>query len=206
MNRAVERKVRSDKKRDVKPLISIEVKDAIHRISHVTHTPVKDVCEFLIVYVAKDRDTINDLSKFFRRPIRIDSTVFLGNIDNPSVSKREKGNCEKVSIKFKADDYELVSALAYALDCAPTRASAILLTSAVRNVRAVNEYVKEYMHEELSPSQISELRQLLSYVNQYSDDNHSWMSLLSAIVGDIRPAIMQLRDMVSEFIADKKKK
>ena len=73
MSRAGQRKIRADKKRAVKPLISLDVKDAVHRISHITHTPIKDVCEFLIVDAAKDREIINDLSKFFRRNIRIDN-------------------------------------------------------------------------------------------------------------------------------------
>lgn len=204
MNREVERKVRSDKKRDVKPLIKVEVKDAIHRISHVTHTPVKDVCEFLIVYAIKDRQTIDYLSNFFKRSIGISSTFYNGNINAPPITKRLTGNREKVSIKFKRQDYEIISALAYAMDCTPTRVTAILLTTSVRNVRAVNAYVNGYLRGNLAESQVQELRQVLSYIHRYDNDNHSWMSLLSAIVGDIRPAMRSIREMVEEFIRNHK--
>lgn len=202
MSGAVERKVRSDKKRDVKPLIKVEVKDAIRRLSHITFMPVKDVCEFLTVYAANDRQTIDKLSKFFKRGIPIGSTYYNGHSDATPITKRFSDNREKVTIKFKRDDFELISSLAYAMDCTPTRATAILLTQGVRNVGAVNAFVRKYLSKELTPNQLEDLRQILSYTHRYDNDNHSWVSVLSAIVGDIRPAMRSLREIVDEFIRE----
>lgn len=205
MNREVGRKVRSDKKREVKPLIATEVKDAIYRISHITHTPVKDVCEFLVVYVANDRQSLDTLSRHFKRSINVNRTYYVGHIDAEPISKRLSGNREKVTTKFMRQDYEVICALAYAMDCTPTRATAILLTQAVRNVSAVNAYVREYLNDELTDSQMRDLRQVLSYVHRYNNDNYSWASVLSAIVGDVRPATRSLRELVSEFIREIKR-
>lgn len=198
-----ERKERSDKKREVKPLIPLDVKDAIHRLSHVTHKPVKDVCEFLTVYILRDTATINTLSRHFKRSIQLGNTYYRGDINNPGVSKRLKVPSDHVSGKYKKNDFEIISTLAYALDCTPTRVNAILLESATRNIKAVNEYVHEYMTEELSDSQMRELRKVLSYVNQYNDDNSSWLSILSAVIGDIRPATTKLYELVEEFLKGK---
>lgn len=198
MSRGVGRKVRSDKKRDVKPLIATEVKDAIFRLSHITHTPIKDVCEFLIVYATNDHQTLDILSRHFRRSVNVGTTYYIGSMDAQPIARRILGAREKVTIKFKRDDYEVISTLAYAMDCTPTRASAILLTRAIRNVGAVNAYVREYLVEELTASQLRDLRQVLSYTNRYGGDGHSWSSVLSAIVGDVRPATQ----LVSEFIRE----
>jgi len=198
-----ERRQRSDKKREVKALVPVDVKEAIFRLSHVTNTPLKDVSEFLTVFVMKERDAINELSKHFKRSVGIDSTFYNGNINAHTVDKRLRVPGELISIKFKRNDYELISALAYALDCTPTRATAILLEQASRNIKAVNEYVYINMVSELTEGQIRELRKVLSYVNRYDNDRSSWMSLLSAIVGDIRPATRRLREIVEDFLASK---
>lgn len=205
MKRVGERKTRSDKKRDVKPLVKSEVKEAIMRISHITFMPIKDVCEFLTVYAANDRNTLDRLTKFIKRSVRLDNTLYNGDSEAIPITKRFSDSREKVTIKFKRDDFERISALAYAMDCTPTRATAILLTQGVRNVGAVNAFVRQYLSEELTPRQLEDLRQILSYTHRYDDDNHSWLSVLSAIVGDIRPAMRSLREIVDEFINDHKR-
>lgn len=204
MVRAGERKVRSDKKRDVKPLIKIEVKEAILRISHITFMPIKDVCEFLTVYAANDRRTIEKLSVFFQRDIPISGTYYFGHSDAIPITKRFFDKREKVTIKFKRDDFKSISDIAYAMDCTPTRATAILLTQGVRNVGAVNAFVRKYLEKELTAAQLEDLRQILSYVHKYDGDNHTWLSVLSAIIGDIRPAVRSLREIVDEFLREHK--
>lgn len=198
-----ERKVRSDKKREVKPLIPVEEKEAIYRISNITFTPVKDVCEFLTTFILRDRDTIDALSKHFKRNIVINNTYYKGDIYTHTINKRLTVTTGLVTIKFKRNDYELISALAYALDCTPTRVTAILLESATSNIKAVNEYVREYLIEELTDSQMRELRKILSHVNRHNNDNSSWLSILSTVVGDIRPATRRLYEIVEEFLRGK---
>lgn len=201
MNKVGHRKERSDKKREVKPLIPSISRENIFRISHVTQTPIKDICEFLVVHMLRDRNTIELLSKHFKRNVGIGSTLYRGDLGNVPVSKRLKVESGLVTIKFKREDYELICALAYALDVTPTRATAILLELGTKNIKAVNEYVHEYMVGEISDSRMRELRRVLSFVNQYNEDNSSWLSLLSTIVGDIRPATKKLYELVEEFIS-----
>lgn len=198
-----ERKERSDKKRQVKPLIPSETREQIFRISHVTQTPIKDICEYLIVYIMRDTKAIDTLSKHFKRNITIRTTLYRGDRQNPTISKRLQVESELVTTKFKRDDYDLICAIAYALDITPTRATAILLEMATYDVKIVNQYVHEYLLEELHDWQMKELRNMLSYGNQYNDDNSSWLSVLSAIVGEIRPATRKLRELVEEVFRGK---
>lgn len=198
-----QRKERSDKKREVKPLIPTEEKEKIHRIAHITDKAIKDVCEFLIVFLIRDIDTIDMLSKHFKRDIVIHKIYYMGDINVVTVSKRLKGETDTVSVKFKREDFEIISALAYALDCTPTRVTAILLEAALRNVKAVNKFIYDYMTEELSNVQMIKLRKVLSYVNKQSDEideYSSWLTTLSTIIGDIRPATKKLYELVDNYL------
>lgn len=197
------RKERTDKKREVKPLLPMEAKEAIYRISHITRTPVKDVSEYLTLCIIRDKKELDALSKHFKRGIRIDNTFYTGDLNAPTIPKRLQVPTSLLSVKFTKTDFERISTLSYALDVTPTRTTAILLTAASRNIEAINAYVRQYMIEELTDGQIRELRTVLSYVNRYNTDKSSWLSLLSTIVGDIRPATKKLREMVAEFFLEK---
>lgn len=197
------RKERSDKKRQVKPIIAIDTRETIHRIGHITAKPIKDVCEFLICYVVRDVETINVLSSYFRRNVIINETFHNGSLEVEHIGKRLNEPGEQVSITFKKPDYELICAYAYGLDCTPTRTTAILLQHATCDIKAVNEYVFRNLKQELTDGQIKELKKVFRYINYYNDDVITWASILSKIVGDVRPATKTLYDLVEEFLKGK---
>lgn len=199
MDRVGERRVRSDKKKEVKPLLSINLKDAIYRLSYITHSPVKDVCEQLCIAVMNDRKIITDLSMFFIRDIRIDSTIYLGRSENKRLKKRIEGARERVTIKFKAKDYAFIYDLAYALDCSPSRVVAVLLEIAMQDIRIVNQYIKQHLENELTEAQMKELRNIMRYINTVNDTNLPWASLLSQIFDEVGP-IARLKDAITEFL------
>ncbi len=101
------RKRRSDKKRDVKPTIDVNLKDAIYRLSFVTRSPVKEVCEELCLYSLNNRKIRDNISVYMRRDIRLGSTFFNGNKELQqntdfieSIHNRQKyaliGPCDKL--------------------------------------------------------------------------------------------------------------
>lgn len=139
-----ERKKRSDMKREVKPLLPIDVKDAIYRISYKTHTPIKDVCEYLVVAAMNDRKILTELSACFQRNLKFEKTIFFGNLNKRRIKKRFDGYKETVTIKFKHTDYEFICELGYALDCRPTVVVAILLQVAIRNKNIIENYMKNH--------------------------------------------------------------
>lgn len=196
-------RVRSDKKRQVKALVYFDVKEMIHRIAHITRTPLKDVGEFLTLFVLDDRATINDLAMYFRRKVQIGNTYYNGNLTVKPIEKKIYGDRELITINFKSSDYDRIAAIAYGLDCTPTRTVAILLEYASNDIEAINEYVFQNMKHELTDGQMKELRKVLTYVNRNNENNSSWLSLLSKIVGDVRPASKRLYDLVNEFLNGK---
>ena len=197
-----ERKQRSDKKREVQPTVGIELKDMIYRLSYVTRTPVKDICEFMCVYLMNDEKVINALSVYFRRDIRIGSTLFRGSLDNVSITKRFNKYTERITVRFKQKDYERISMLSYALDCSVSRVVSLLLELSINNMKVVNIYIKNYLSHQLTPSQMKELRNILKEANDEKEDNSSWLSLLMVMMNEVTTPIIKIKDAVSEFLVN----
>lgn len=193
---------RSDKKRDVKPTILVKIKDAVYRLSYITKTSVKDVGEQMIIHSINSRKIVDDLSKYFRRQIHMKDTIFRGNIEMPRIAKREEGEREQVTTRLKQRDYEIVSALAYALDVSPTRVCAILLDAAMHDFDFINSYVRKYLTTELTPGQLNELQKILLFVNNDDEveEKLSLADLLSRIVNEVSAPITKLKDTVNDFI------
>ena len=200
-----QRKQRSDKKREVNPYLHVDLKDMIYRLSYITHTPVKDICEFMCVYVMGNRKAIYVLSTQFKRDIRLDNTLYRGMPDNVSAKKRVDGPSERVTVRFKQADYELISILSYALDCSASRVVAILLEMALQDIQIVNMYIKKYLHEQLTPVQMKELRNLLKHLNSESDENSSWATLMSVVIDEVTAPVTRLKEVVGEFLTNIRK-
>lgn len=201
MNRGVTRKVRSDKKREVKPVIKLELKDAIYRLSYITYTPVKDVAARLCDYIINDNRMISHYSQYFQRDIRLSNTLYFGHLSNKRFTKRDPGENDRITVRFTQKEYDSIAVLSYALDCTPSRTVAILLYTAMRNIEYVNRYVKEYLDGQLSENQMRELRGVLKYVNHTSDAQQSWMALLGNIIDEVSAPVTRVKDVVSEFLA-----
>ena len=206
VKRGVERKVRSDKKREVKPVIKLELKDAIYRLSYITYTPVKDVCARLCSYVINDKRAIGHYSQYFQRDIRLSNTLYFGHPSNKRFTKRDPGENDRLTVRFTQAEYDSIAILSYALDCTPSRTVAVLLYGAMSNMEFVNRYIREYLDGHLSENQMRELRGVLKYVNHRSDASMSWMALLGTIVDEVTAPVTRVKDAVSEYLATIKDK
>lgn len=62
------RKIHSNKKRDVKPTVDIELKDCLSRICYITSTPIKDVAAWMIENSLISRKMMDNLSRHLKSP------------------------------------------------------------------------------------------------------------------------------------------
>lgn len=179
------RKTRSDKKRDIKPFVSTELKDSIYRLAFITSSPVKDVCEALIVNsIYGNKDIIQELSRYFKRGIRINNTYFTGNLNNETLySVVEKGENERISFRAKSELYEILSALSYAFDCSVSRVSAVLLYESIIDSDFIEKRVDGYLNS-LDSSRKKELKQLLKYIRAETNESYSLVDLLAHLVDE----------------------
>ena len=197
------RKVRSDKKRQVKPTISIYLREAIYRLSYITVTPVKDVAERICEDGLISRKVIEKLSQNFRRPVRLGNTVYMGDLERTSLSgKAPREQSERISIAFKQHTYEDITALAYALDVTPSRATALLLDVSIRDSAFINKYFHDHLKHQLDDNRMAELKKVIKYLNANNpyDERITWGLLFSYLYGEIKDGATNVTESVTDFI------
>ena len=188
------------KKRDIKPTVPINIKATIYRLSDITKTPIKDVAEYITALVIRDRKAIEHLKPYFKRNYIFENIMIMGSISNKSLVKRnneEPG--ERVTIRFKQQDYAMISDLSHALDCTKSRTVAVCLEIGISNLRFVNAYIKNNLRKELTNEQMRELQGILKYVSETGRPNLSWAHLLSLVDEAVGPRA-NISESVNEFL------
>jgi hypothetical protein len=197
------RKVRSDKKRDVKPTISSNLKHCIYRLSYITSTPVKDVAETLCEKGLRSRKVMDYLSTYFRRDLKFSNTIYIGDFERESLQRKvQAGKNERITIRFTQLSYEHISSLARALDVTPSKATALLLDASIRNTNLLNAFVKTYLHDHLDGNRMKELKEVLKYINKNNpyQEEVSWFTLLSMILEDMKESTSNVKDIVHHWM------
>lgn len=139
------RKVRSDKKVDVKPTMSITLKKQLYDFADLCQEHVKDVAEQLCVKGATSEFIIENIRQWFRRDYHREHTITRGFIERPRLKITYQGETDKVTIKFVQKDYDLLSDLARALDINPTATSSVLIKMTLSNRNFMNEYIQLHL-------------------------------------------------------------
>ena len=138
------RLTRSDKKVDVKPTISENLKTKLYRLSETLDEPVKDVAERLCNDGCMNTLIIEEMQKWFRRDYHHGVTWTMGNQDRPRLRIHTDTHKGKVTIKFKQKDYNQICKLAFALDITPTTTCAVLLMLTLRGRQFMQWYLGVY--------------------------------------------------------------
>lgn len=197
------RKVRSDKKRDVKPTISTDLKNCIYRLSYITNTPVKDVVEIICERGLNSRKTIEYLSNHFRRDFRFGNTIYMGDINRTSLQRKyQSGKTERITTRFSQVTFEKIKSLSDALDVTPSKATALLLDASVRNTNLLNSFVKSYLHNNIDKNRMKELKLVLKYINKNNPYNEewSWFTLLSMIYEDAKDSAINVKEAINTWM------
>src|SRR5699024_12776141 len=110
------RKTRSDKKKDIKPTVSINLKETISLISYITTTPVKDVSEHICSIGLYSKQVMDLLSEYFRRDLVFGNTCYVGNLERTSLQRKKIYDLEtRITIRFTEEIADKINSLAYAL-------------------------------------------------------------------------------------------
>lgn len=201
------RKTRSDKKKDVKPTVSVNLKRCIERLSFITGIPIKDVVEIICEKGLRSKSVIDHLSEHFRRDFQYRNTLYLGDLEKESLQrKRQSGRTERITTRFTQLTYENICTLAYALDVTPTKATGILLDASVHNTNILNAFVKSYLHTQLDQNRMKELKQILKFINQNNpyQEEISWFALVSKIFDDIKTSTHNVKIAINHWMDNKK--
>lgn len=201
------RKVRSDKKRKISPTIDIHLKESIYRLAYISDTPVKDIGEAICDCGLLSKQVIEHLSVNFKRPVRLMNTLYLGDLNRPSVQKRSTGSTDRITIRFPQHTYENLTALAYALDVTPSRACALLLDASIHTSDFLNGFFKDYLHIHLADKRMKELTKVMSFINENNpyEEEISWHLLLSNIYEEFMTGANTISEAIHDFLSHWKK-
>lgn len=203
------RRQRSDKKWSVQPFVSIELDKCITRLAFITDKHVKDVIEEICKNGIDNKKVMDNLSANFLCDIRINNTVYMGSSDCIRISKRiASGQKTRISTRVSGNLHFDLKVLAYALDCSIARACALLLDATIRDTEFINDFVEEYLVENVDAERITELKKVLKYiqVNNPYEDVISWAALLDHLVEEVRIGAEKVQDTVTTFIINNWKK
>ncbi len=171
------RKERADKKREVRPSLSMNLAKHLEILSEITGKPMKDVGEIMTYEGIHTHEILNELNPHFRRHVRLENVVYYGKFDAPRMELDGDGIAEKqrVCIKFKRRDYEDVHLLATTLDVTPSRAIALLLDVCLRDINVVKEVIKTLGYTDKENVNVPELeRNLIGYVRSRNEIKRPW--------------------------------
>ena len=198
------RKIRSDKKREIQPTLPIDVFSCIHRLHKITGLPIKTIGEEVCLRGLQDKRMLSILSVHFRRDIQLDNTVYIGRVDQPPVSRRFKGLTKRISVRFYSQTYDNINALSYASDCTVARICALLIDTCLTDADFVNDYVEDYLMRNVDANQMKELRKLMKVLNATDEEEViSWGRLLSFVMDDAVAGMGKVKESVNEFLVNR---
>lgn len=187
MGERVKRKVRSDKKTDVKPVIPVHLKKNIYRLSEICNLHVKDIGVIICAEGIQSKRVMDYLLPNFRRGVRLTNTLYFGSLDNPSLQRKKgKGFHERITIKFETADFENIALLAHALAVTPSRATAILINASIRDPDFIHTLLRDHSkREKLNEVHQTELKKVMKYINSNNpyESTISWGDI-ALYVGD----------------------
>ncbi|MEW9672976.1 hypothetical protein [Ammoniphilus sp. 3BR4] len=201
------RKKRSDRKREIQPVISVELYDCIARISYITTTPIKNVGETLYMEGFRSQKVIDQLSPFFRRDFRYsnqygDIIIIPGDTDRiPFKINRGDGIRARISMRFHQDNHDKISELAFTLDMTVSSAAALLLETAF-SLDIGLDYIQGYIVKSLDANRLEQLEAVLQFMNEqnHPDQRITMTDLLDFLAGEAYERFKRLEYYLCEWI------
>jgi|HigsolmetaAR206D_1030411.scaffolds.fasta_scaffold00003_178 hypothetical protein len=197
------RKVRSDKKRDVKPTIPLSLYECVSRISYITRTPIKDVAEYLCVRGLEEQEVIEALSGRFRRKYWFKNTLFIGRPERMAervLKSREPK--QRISIRFPQIIHDQIADLAYSLDMTVSSATALLLDASAKHAGILDDYIARHVTNTLDSARKKQLKEVIRYLkkdNPYAEEI-TLARLISYIVEEVMDHTINAKRAVESWL------
>lgn len=201
------RKVRSDKKRDVKPTIDSDLYETISRLSYITNRPMKDIGADLSYEGMTSKKVLDNISVYFRRSIWVNEhLMYKGDITRAGyrVIKRKGGERERLTMRVTQPFHDRLTDLAYAMDLTVSSATAVLLERAVKDTDIVNRYIKMFVEEQLDPQRLKELKSVLKFIrkNNPYEEEITFAMFINFLVEEFKDSTKNIKQVVDAWLDD----
>src|SRR5699024_3276034 len=159
-----ERKVRSDKKREIRPTIPVELYECIARLSYIIDMPIKDVGMLICKKGLYTTTVVECLSNHFRRDYWADNNVmYTGNVECSRYVFPKEISKRRITMKFYQSDHDKVARLAYSLDLTVSSATTLLLETSIKHTGVIDALVSRQARKKLDSKRMKQLREVVKF-------------------------------------------
>lgn len=197
------RKVRSDKKRDIKPTIPIQLYECVNRISYVTNTPIKDVGELICRKGLYSAVVIEHLSNYFRRDYwATNHSIYIGNLKQSPYMIPKGIPKQRITMRFSQTNHDRLARLAYSLDLTVSSATGLLLESSIKNTDIVNAFISNFVKKELDPNRMKQLREVLKFINKNNpyEDEITLGAFISMLMEEMKDTTFTMTESIKRWL------
>lgn len=183
-----ERKIRSDKKRQIKPTIPIELYDCISVVSYITRTPMKNIGEFVVMESLQNKEVVEHLSRHQRRTYWHSGTMFLGDESLQPYRLPPSGSGKRrTTITFSQGFADELTKYAFTLDTSLATATSLLLETGMKHKDIVNKYFHNNIDYTLDSNKKQKLKSVYKYVVKNSPFNEhvSILEIIKMLLDDL---------------------
>lgn len=126
------RKTRADKKIHVAPTVPVETKEFLYSLAYLLDCPVKTLTENILVESSEDPQIMEQVSPYFKRDIKINNDLFMGNVESRKVEKLE-GETARISIRLPQLFNDQLKGLSYSIGCSSSRAALLVIETSLND-------------------------------------------------------------------------
>lgn len=200
-----ERKVRSDKKRDIKPTIPIQLYECVSRISYVTNTPIKDVGELICKKGLYSTSVIDYLSNHFRRDYWANNnTLYTGNMEQSPYLVPKGIAKRRITMRFLQRDHDKLARLSYSLDLTTSSSTGLLLEASIKNTDIINTFISNSIKKELDSNRMKQLREILKFINKNNpyEENITLGEFISMLMDEVKETTFTMKESIKRWLDD----
>lgn len=201
--KAGQRKVRSDKKRDIKPTIPITLYECISRLSYITNTPIKDVGVTICKKGLYSAAVMEYLANYFKRDYWANNnTLYIGDITNPMYQFPKDTLKKRLTMRFKQSDHEEMARLAYSLDVSVSSCANLLLDASIKNTDILNAFISGKVKKELDPQRMKQLREVYKFMNENNPYNEkvSFSMFISVLLDELKQTSFKMSQSLQDWL------
>lgn len=188
------------KKKDVQPFISSTTKEVIYKLSFISGSSVKKICDDLCSRALRRKELINGLQPYFKREIIIGGVLYQPN-PTPLDQYRPDEKLERITVKVSAQAYEFAYNLAHALNWSLAKVISFCIEHSMSDYDFLEFYTTNILNNKMDDKR---KEALLTMMNDSNRDNDlkvelSVASILLAIIDDFKWADESLSDSVGRI-------
>lgn len=197
------RKVRSDKKIEVKPTVGLDIFECVSRISYITNTPLKDVAETIVSSGFYNAKVLQALSEKLHRDFWHQNTLYKGDSSRP-IERTLKivGPKKRLTLRFERAIYDKLNTLAYCLNMTVSSTVALLLQLSLKNSEIVDHYISGFVTKDLDSNRVGQLKEVVRFINANNpyDNEVSFSMIVNLLFDEVREGAKNAKSVVSSWL------